>query len=345
MKICPICKSQFPTKQALATHMATAHVGGRPQRRNKIQTTTASTMVLYRRELWGGTISGATECEIYPGASKLPTLDSIAMNYEEFKIVQWSVSVVPNVGSNTNGSYTCGYSYAAGNRPTNAVGIAGLSPSTSKPVYASSTLSVNARRLMGTAWLPTSGTSGAKSPGAFIIIADKSPMLWVTYKVIFNGPTAVKRSNFDDIYRYDARNKRWVDEQGKQVERISYDEPVNMQLDVGASAQTTLDQVEAAFAQAFTNLSRIHSMWNQLVGFTHYIGQFLVGTLPIIAVPAIMHVQRRPFRPILLELFELGYNPSPREDPGARGGKYLPPPKERDPLRSFSDLEISDQEP
>lgn len=346
MKICPVCKQTFPTKQALAAHMATAHVGpNRRPRPSRIQTTGTSTMVLYRRELCTTAIKNDTAVvlEVFPGKSGLSTLDALSQMYEEFKIIQWSVSIVPNVGTNANGSYTCGFSYSSTKRPASAAGIASLSPSISKPVYAPSTLSVNPRKIMGAPWLPTFGSDGARTPGAFVLLTDAAPMVWITYKVLFNGPTSVKRAAFDDVYKFDARKKRWVDEDDQPVDRLDYLEPVNMQLEIGTNDPNIATAIENAFQRAYSNLQRMHSVFNQLIAFSHFIANLMVGALPVLAAPAILHVQRRPFRAILLQLVELGYNPSPREDPPARRGEYHSEDCESN--LSLQSLRLDDGEP
>lgn len=282
-------------------------------------------MVLYRKELCATklTTNAVTELEIFPGKSGLSTLDSIAQTYEEFKVIQWSATIVPTVGTNSSGSYTCGYSYASSNRPRTQVGVAALSPATSKPIYSQATLAVNARKVMGRPWMPTSNKDSTSSPGALCVYTTKDDalMVWVTYKVLFNGPTAVKRNAFDDLYKYDIRTKNWTTEDGTVVDRLDYDQPVNMQLDIGTGDLNRATAIYNQIQQAFGTLMQVHSLFNSLIAFAHYVGNAMVGILPAVGVPVIMHVQRRPFLPILQQLIELGYRPLETIGPSVAGGE------------------------
>lgn len=321
VKICPICKQQFPTKAALASHMSTVHASRTSVPRARRQATSQATTMLARRELWQGTGSTVAvfTCEIFPGKSGLPTLDALAQIYEDFKIVSWNVQVKPTVGTNTDGYYTVGVSYGPSGRPNSGSGIAALSPATSNPCYVSTSLSVNPRKIMGSNWLPTYDRAMAKnSPGAIVVSTTKELLIWVSYKVLLNGPTAVKRAAFDDLYEYDSKSNRWTNEHGQVVTAMSYDEPVNVLMDVGASSTTVFEGTIRMIEGAFDGLVRVHSIFNRIIGTTHWISNLFSATLPLLTVPVILHVQRRPFRAIVGRLLELGYRITEEEDPGPR---------------------------
>lgn len=320
MKICPVCKQQFQSKAALASHMLSAHPARRARatQRSRQQNMSGGTNMLARRELWSGTMAASTviACEIFPGNSKLPMLDAMAQIYEEFKVVSWSVSVKSTVGTNSDGSYTCGITYGNEGRPTKAEQIASLAPATSNPVYVPTTISVNPRKVMGANWLPTKSVQSTKSPGAFMITSDKNVQLWISYKVLFNGPTAVKRASFDELYEFDTVQRKWLNADGNEVRQVNFEDPVTVQIDVGTNNEnmfvTTINAISGVIGRA----TQVHRLWNRVFGAAHYIGTNLIATLPQLTVPVIMHVQRRPFPALMRRFIELGYSAPQEDDPG-----------------------------
>lgn len=324
VKICPICKASFPSKETLAAHMNSVHSKGNRQRPRRSAQQNVSTNLLVRKELSTITISAnsVVAFEICPGKSGCTMLDNIANMYEEYKIVSWTVIFKPIVGTNTNGYYTAGVTYGKSQRPQKVGEIASLSPALTNPLYKQSSLSVNPRKIMGQPWLPVSDGQNAVTAGAILFgSTSTSIQVWISYKVLFNGPTPIGRNTMDEMFEYDAKTRVWRNVEGNRVDRVDYDEPVTGTIDIGSGDTATFNSQLSSISQLINTYREIHRMVTTIFGTVHFIADTLGFVLPILSVPAIMHVTRRPFRPIVDRLLELGYRIVEKEDPGAGGSE------------------------
>nr|AWY11116.1 orf1 [Craigies Hill virus]AWY11155.1 orf1 [Craigies Hill virus]AWY11158.1 orf1 [Craigies Hill virus]AWY11170.1 orf1 [Craigies Hill virus]AWY11192.1 orf1 [Craigies Hill virus] len=291
MKTCPICQAVLPTKAALATHMLT-HQGKRSKRRSaRSRNTGVNTVSL--KEYWGSVdkSAGTVTIDCKPSKSKLPKLATIATVYEQYRLLSYTVHFVHTASSNTSGSYFVGVSFGT-KHPTDDKGIASLSPSFCKSVTSDSTITVPCARMMAQPWLDTTHDS----PGVVLINTDFKLEVWVTYRVMFSGPTNVAQSDVID-WTYQTDGHTWKNaDTGDTVTTINVGSEVYAELELNAPANYA-DGVWNALKKAWTTAQSLHRAWQDNIGLIHFLGSATAAlTLPALGVPAIMHLQQRPFR-------------------------------------------------
>lgn len=291
MKTCPICQAVLPTKAALATHMST-HVGKRGKRRSaRSRNTGVNTVAL--KEYWGPIEknAGTVTIDCKPSSSKLPKLATIAAVYEQYRLLSFTVHFVHTAASTVSGSYFAGVSFGS-KHPTDDKGIASLSPSFCKSVTSDSTLSVPCARMMGQPWLDTTH----ESPGAVLVNTDWKLEVWVTYRVMLSGPTNVAQSDVID-WTYQTDGKTWTNaDTHDTVTNIDINTDVYAELEVN-TAEGNAEAVWSRFTSAWSTAQSIHRTWQASIGLFHFLGSAIHAlTLPQLGVPAIMHLQQRPFR-------------------------------------------------
>lgn len=301
MKICPICRTSFPTKAALAAHMP-SHQGGK--RRGKRQRGGGNTtMRLALKEYWGPAAKNSlSTVDCKPADSGLAKLRAHASMFETYKLTSYTVHGIRAGASTTTGIYFMGVSYKSDKHPSDSKGVAALSPMVCKSAQENATLSVPCAKLMGQPWLNNDGTS----PGAVIVSNGTSAdiHIWVTYSVVFNGPTGVAQTDsFDITYKTDGG--AWTDERGQQINTVDIADAY-AELEIGGEA-TVYPTVLERFRNAVRTAQEIHHTWIKTIGLIHMIigvGRF---TLPRLDVPAILHLQPRPFRATATEWRLLGF--------------------------------------
>jgi hypothetical protein len=285
----------FKDKNALAAHRAT-HSGAKKSKRNRRtqRSNNFNTLVLSLKEYWGNAPRNMSTIDLKPAASGLTKLAALALSYETYKVQKFSVSFHHVAGNNASGSYFAGVSYKAGQHPTDLKGVASLSPVIEKSINQDGSISVPCARAMGQPWLDTN----ADSPGAVMVWNDSSVGLhvWVSYTVVFNGPTTPSSSN-DTFYTYNNTSKKWADENGQPVEEITLPFDYYGELEMQVSAQSSIQNYWNVFSSGVQTMRNLHQAFSQTIGVVHFIGSYLASfVLPAMSVPAILHIQQRPFR-------------------------------------------------
>lgn len=303
MKICPICRQTFPTKAALAAHLPTHQGKRRGQRQNR--NAAGSTLTLSLKEYWGSVqAKSVTTVDVKPSASTLPKLSGQAAMFETYKLLSFTVNVVHGGNQSGSGVYFMGVSYKADKHPTDSKGVASLSPSTCKNAGENASISAPCARLMGQPWLDTSGTS----PGAIMLSNDTNTNLhiWVTYKVVFNGPTAVAQSAGNDVtYRWNGQ--KWLNNHDQAVEVIDLEGDVYGELEV-AGEESMLDVTWRTMQQYMQTARELHRAWTVSIGLVNFVANAGRVILPRLqGGPAILHIQPRPFRATRSEWRLLGF--------------------------------------
>lgn len=316
-KICPICRAQFPTKAALAAHMSSHRGTGR--RKRGAGGISGGTTNLALKEFWGAAGNGITTIDCRPAASKLPKLVNLAAIYETYKLLSWTVHVVHTGGSASTGSYFMGVSYKADKHPNTMKGVAALSPVICKSIHQDSSLSVPVAKLMGQPWLDNT----ANSPGAVMLWNDSSDSLqvWVTYKVAFTGPTSVSQvQSYDRLFKFNHTTRTWEDANGSVVRNINLDFDTYGELETGGADDTILESVWRAWTSVSRTARELHRAWSISVGVVHFLMSAGAVALPILNAPAVLHLQRRPFRTSRSEWVRLGLRCVKGQDSGFGGG-------------------------
>lgn len=209
-----------------------------------------------------------------------------------------------------------GVSYKSDKHPSDQKGVAALSPMVCKSARENASLSVPCAKAMGQSWLDNDGNS----PGA-VIVANTTTAdihIWVTYRVVFNGPTAVAQtSGFDIIYRHDGTT--WFDEAGNVVNNANVDDMYG-ELEIGGS-QSTLQTAWESFSRVVRTARELHRAWSVSIGLVHFLAAATNIVLPVLGAPAILHLQQRPFRATLAEWRLLGFDPA--EQPPETGECFV----------------------
>lgn len=296
--------------------MSTHRGQGRRRRGNRGIGGNTTTLAL--KEFWGTVANGISTIDCRPGASKLTKLVNLSAIYETYKLLSWTVHIVHTGGNTSKGSYFMGVSYKSDRHPTDAKGVAALAPVVCKSVHQDASLSVPVGRLMGQPWLANS----AISPGAVMLYNDSTDNLqvWVTYRVAFNGPTQIAQIDaYDELYKYNSITRRWEGESGAAINEIHLDFDTYGELEVGASQESVLDQVWQAWARVARTAQELHRMWSVSVGVVHFLMNAGTVALPALAAPAVLHLQRRPFRTSSSEWVRLGLRCVEGPDSRTRG--------------------------
>lgn len=292
MKTCPVCHRSFPTKAALAAHRATHVIVSRASRRRPRRNNVSQGVnQLALKEYWGQvTSSRLVTIDTKPTLTTLPKLATIAAVYEQYKIVSFTVHFVHATGLNKDGTYFAGVSF--GNKhPTDKKGVAALSPNINRGVNNDSSITVPCQRLMGQAWLDTSHDS----PGAVCVFSDQLLECWVSYRVLLSGPTNVaQESGYDNYYQTDGSS--WKDSQGRAVNNATLPYDSYGELEVNAENETLFNNVWELFVKSVTSVVKLHAMYQRAVGAVHLLLNAGRYPLPQFGAPAILHLQRRPFR-------------------------------------------------
>nr|AMO03239.1 putative polymerase [Craigmillar Park virus] len=290
MKTCPICQTQVPTKVALAAHMKTHGAKRSKQRSRRSGNSGVNTIAL--KEYWGTADKNTViNIDCKPSATKLAKLSTLATIYEQYKLLSFTVHFVHTASATTGGSYFAGVSFGS-KPPSDSKGIAALSPSFCKAVTSDSTISVPCTRMMGQAWKDTTDAS----PGGVIVKSDFKLEVFVSYRVMFSGPTNVAQADVVDItYQTDGRTWKNSDT-GEEVHTITLDREVYGELEIEA---TDADSVSLwnQLTRVWTQAVQLHRAYQANIALIHFVSTAVTAlALPALARPAILHIQQRPFR-------------------------------------------------
>lgn len=286
----------------MAAHSATHRGQGR--RRRTANGGGGGNTTLALKEFWGSAKAGITTVDCKPLDSLLPKLVNLAAIYETYKLVSWSVHVVHTGGVNSAGSYFMGVSYRSDKHPTDQRGVASLAPVVCKSINTDATISVPTAKLMGQPWLDSS----APSPGAVMIFNDSQVALqvWVTYRVVFNGPTSVAQvQQLDALFKFDNNKRTWEDSEGNRVTQVSLDFGTYGDLEINGE-EGALETCWRVFTSVARSAHEVHRVWNISLGVIHFVMDAVSFSLPVLNVPAVLHLQRRPFRTSDSEWIRLG---------------------------------------
>lgn len=302
MKTCPICRSTFENKAALAAHMASVHPARRGQaaRRNRGggRSVQAGTTTFSRVEYLGK--SKAKNIPLQPGATGLRQLDNFAAVFENYRWDKISVKVKSTVGSTASGMYFLGVSYESDHIPKTDVDIAACSPALSSTVTRDGTLVVPVRPLMGQPWLSTKAATGegkAGIAGYVNLVGDEEMAIWVDYTVTLSGPTSVSRT-VESGYLFSKLKEQWTDGDGHVIDRVSPSStPIEVDVEVDSGDASTLETVMSALRSVYANLREFHRWVVDGVTFIHAIAD-AAGQAGLVALPVatIVHQRALPFR-------------------------------------------------
>lgn len=314
VKICPVCRQSFPSKVALAQHMA-SHQGTVRGRRARGRQTGANVTTLAQEEYWG-TTDGKTVTifTFHPGSSKLPRLDTMASVFEQYRVTSIMVRFTPLVGSNQSGQFVAGWLRDPARAPKDLTGVAGLSPHTSCSVWQSGSLNIRAGDLMRQNWYYTQSTDAAETTAgavAAVCSTNQSMSVWCRYVVQFSGP--ISRTDNDYLLRFDG--KSWWNDTGEPVTQIpAADGPYSVDLEVTAG-QSYLDQAWQHLQSLFSGAREAHRLVSDALSFGRWIADLTGGSLPTLPVrAATLHVHPDPFR------LRTRYHTAEWRGPGAQGG-------------------------
>lgn len=307
MKTCPICKRQFPTKQALAAHRAAVHGMGRSMGGGRGQAQGGTSSLTFSRFEY---IASQTSkgVPLQPGSTGARQLDNLAGIFEQYRWDALSFTFRPTVGAQTDGTCFVGISYESDHRPVDKASIAACSPSDSFPVSRERTLTVPVRQLMHSAWLPTKAASGEGKDSASIagylnLRSDKDVDVWIRYTITLSGPTSVSRVR-DEIYAYNDSTRAWTkQEEGDIVAANTIDArdgPLDLDVELNTDDTTVVDRIVAQLRALYQDLTEVHRMTTRAATLVHMFATgALAARLPVLAVPALIHHRQLPFRPTL----------------------------------------------
>nr|UHR49744.1 MAG: coat protein [Hangzhou sepedon violaceus nodavirus 1]UHR49759.1 MAG: coat protein [Hangzhou sepedon violaceus nodavirus 1] len=275
MKICPICRSQFETKAALASHVEAVHqkrtTGAVPRTTTRSKTNKSGASITLSRSEYLGSFS-QRNVKLQPGATGAKQLDAMAAVFELYRWEKITFRVTPTVGLTTGGQWFQGYSYEADHYPSTAVDIAYCQPSSSGPVSREGSLSCSPRLIMGQPWLPTmakTGEGSSSNAGFWNLASDQQVGVWFSYTVTLTGPTSQSRVR-DELYSYDIRTKRWSDNNNQLTNELpSFDGPADIDLELATGDPATIDQVVNSMAQWYTDFTEMHRRVVNGITFIH----------------------------------------------------------------------------
>lgn len=302
MKICPICRSQFQTKAALAQHMASHQnrQGGRVQGKRRSGAGNF-TMQCVGEEYLG--TSNAGGWRISPGKSGLNRLDQYARLFQEYRIDKWVVKVKPVVGTTTAGSFVAGISYDYARTPTSFKDIAVLSPKITGTVWQGGTLVASAGRLMRQQWLLTDdrGVTDDEKVAGFVCLAldgaaaTTTVAVWVDYSVTLQGPSSVARSAAEHIYTYDSRSRAWKEGETEITQFSAIDGPVVLDVEVKSGDPSGIIAMLGGVADG---LQTLHTATVDGITYLHMVADRIRQVATVVAtVSTVVRMARAPFRP------------------------------------------------
>lgn len=317
VKICPICRQTFPSKAALAQHMAT-HTGGGAGRRRRGRPTSANVTTLAQEEYWGETEAGkAKNFTFHPGSSGLTRLDTMASVHEQYRVTSLTVRFTPQVGSNMAGMFFAGWCRDPSKAPATDTKIAGLTPHCACAVWQSTSLTIRANDLMRQNWFLTRAEDAAETTaGCVATISTGSQTakmaVWCRYVVQFSGPTS--RDADDFLYRY--AQGRWYDEKSNVVtEMPAADGPYSVDLEV-TEGPAVLTQAWQSLSTLFANAREVHRIVSTALSFGRWVAEVTGGQLPLLptGTVATLHAHPDPFH------LRARYRSAEWRGPGAEGG-------------------------
>lgn len=316
MKICPVCKKQFPNKSALANHIRTTHnQRNMSRRRNQNSRAGANNLVMAQREFWGEVPEGkVATLDIKPSLSQLVKLAAQAALYEQYKVTKFIVHVSHTASANSSGQWIAGVTKTQ-TPPTGFKQIAGMSPNVHKAITQDGSLTVPCARFMEAPWRDTVADSlgyvhihngGSKNSGALSI--------WVSYSVVFAGPMAP--ANHEYTFVYDNEKAIWRDEQGNTITEVHIPYDYLAQLDVVAD-DTVFDRIANAVNRVIIGLNEISRLTTGILRSLHFLANAASFILPNLGAPAIIHFSPR-FRPPLALWRSIGVRGIETEDSNTR---------------------------
>lgn len=304
MKICPVCRQQFPSKAALAQHMPShqrQRGGGRPRvQRQAANRGGEGTSVLAKRELVASTSRGAYYT-LLPGSSGITYLDTWASIFENYRFTKLSVRVIGLASSTDPKCYHIGISYGANAPGTDARTVASLSPGTAMRGDGSATINVPIASFMKSAWQLTAA-GGGLTPGYIVIDTVGKVEVWIDYQVQFSGPIA-KPTARRTLLNKEAGDKKyhWFDESNRLIDSYTLDEYTTVEFE-GQTAATDWKAWITAFKDAMRLSGLITDIFNATIGMASWLVAPATYALPAINGPAILSFSPRPFRAALLRL-------------------------------------------
>lgn len=296
VKICPICRATFPSKAALAAHVASAHPAGASRGRRRGANRAPGSITITNTEFLGS--QKRLSVPLLPGKSGAGRLDAHAQIYELFRFQRVSLTLRSTAGLSVSGSTFAGVSYDATAPEYERSSIAALTPSASAPVTRDITLSVPTGPLMGQQWLPTHyGSSGSEVPGFVVFDSDSNMDVWLTYTCVFTGTRTPTSSGF--LAGYDPRTTTWVDDTKNKVDSIPAANASNVEVEIGSADQSIVEKVLGPLQTLWTNAREIHRITQGAITFVHLVVDAVLRATPpalAVAAPVILHTHEQPFR-------------------------------------------------
>lgn len=307
MAKCPVCNKEFKTKQALRDHVHSAHpakagsyypkVKAAPMRMNppaKVQPGFKSGVDgrMAMEEYYGTCKKGLTTLLVCPGKSGVSRLDSYAVLYDQYKIVQWQVRFTTRVGTMVSGMYIAGAAYSNADKPATIGDVAVLEPKVHHPIWKESTLNVPASRLMKQKYMyvydKLIGKEDTIAGKIFVWVDGDAAEIdaWIRYEVLFSGPS--NNSKSEDIIKTDG--KTW-----KYGEKVITQFPPGLDEGYTVDVEATSD-ISTYFDKIFDTYKVVDEAIQGTVRYYHVLSQALAtATLPALGSAAIFHMARRPF--------------------------------------------------
>lgn len=167
---------------------------------------TNGTMMYGDFEKWSDTNTGVNNLIFAPGMSGLPRLDTIASNFELWRLRSAEIVYVSAVGTNVNGILHFGVDYDPGDLPATSADVLSLNPITQGTVYNANRMMVQTSKVNRAVWMYTSGLGHNTHPdlqkGFALSYVHTSSVanvgeLWVRYVVEISNPTKGASSALD----------------------------------------------------------------------------------------------------------------------------------------------------